>query len=195
MPSRSGEKRTLSDIKKYGWQVVLIEPEGDFPSYAYSVGLWHSTGHPDLAIFGVDREVAPQIINGLATRVREGEIFRPEGEVVEAMPGRYLTFVPVDKTFHAEYFAHGVSYYERRPFSVLQCVWPDARGLFPWQESYDEATRALQPILVSEKVAMALRGEDMPESTPLVEAPKPRAHRTVASPVLELTPKGRIRKK
>lgn len=60
----ASERKLISDVKKFGWSCVGIAPEGKSGPFAFTVGLEQTYGHPELAIFGLSREVGVVSENG-----------------------------------------------------------------------------------------------------------------------------------
>ncbi|WP_162606441.1 DUF4262 domain-containing protein [Jiangella asiatica] len=147
-------------VLRHGWAVESVYgegcwgppgcpcglPRGGDPPYAYTVGL-HDFGHPELVVFGLGDETGSLVLNALGERVRGG------GRMLPARP------LPVDGWHHRVRFFpfHDVGgpplltsaqrYYRRTaddPVSVLQVVWDDHQGRFPWEGGYDFPT-GLQP--------------------------------------------------
>src|SRR5690242_2168892 len=40
-------------VKKHGWSVVGIGAQDDVPAWVFTVGLWHTYGSPEVAMFGL----------------------------------------------------------------------------------------------------------------------------------------------
>jgi hypothetical protein len=53
----------------------------------------------------------------------------------------------VDPSRHNGLVNYAIWYYRSSPFPVLQLVWPDPAGLFPWEDGFDERYRKRQPTL------------------------------------------------
>jgi len=49
-----GDKQLLSDVQTYGWHVLIIEEDDEGPGYGFSVGLFHTFGHPEVVVFGLE---------------------------------------------------------------------------------------------------------------------------------------------
>ena len=145
VPEDDGDRKLLSDIQHVGWHVVVIEEDEEGPGYAFSVGLFHSFDHPEMLLFGLDTTV--RLINIIAAQAAVGESFR-SGEssdnIIDKFPVSFLT-VPANQ--YRDYLGYALWFYESFDFPVLQCVWPDRSGLFPWEQGYDTRFLQLQPIL------------------------------------------------
>ena len=56
------DQKVLDGVAGYGWHVVKIfEQEGT--RMAFSIGLFHNFGHPEIVVFGLDPDLMHSIIN------------------------------------------------------------------------------------------------------------------------------------
>lgn len=121
-------------VESPGWSVQLVPAGEDEPAFAYTIGLFHSFDQPELLIVGLELELMQVLLNSLAQRMKEGELFsagtRVEGVIVGA-PVR-LRAVRGKKTFR-ESLGYARWFYGKKTFPVLQVLWPDRRGRFPGQ--------------------------------------------------------------
>lgn len=49
--------------------------------------------------------------------------------------------------WYSRFFGAGVDFYQRPPMPVVQVVWPDRDGMFPWDSGVDEWCQQSQPQL------------------------------------------------
>lgn len=139
--------RTIVHITQYGWSVVLVQPDEDGPGWAYTVGLWHSHGAPELAMFGGDVYETEEILNMLGRETAEGS-GPADGERREGVVrGQQAAFRDVDPHWFDGLFGGAVAFYRSPPLPILQVVWPNGDGLFPWQPGTDLPFRHAQPWL------------------------------------------------
>ncbi|AYV32210.1 hypothetical protein EES41_36245 [Streptomyces sp. ADI95-16] len=125
-------------IRQHGWQVSMVPADGQGPGWAYTVGLWHRHRMPELAMFGLDVRLMQTILNDLSQRAVEGQPLEPgqEWHDVASVP---LVLRPVDYRWYKAFFGTAISYYRKPPFPVLQVVWPNRDGAFPWQPGGEDA--------------------------------------------------------
>jgi hypothetical protein len=144
--------RRERDIARYGWQAVWVgrtagEPP-DQPVWCYTIGLHGTTGGPEFIIFGLPGELSHSILSVLVDRVKAGERF-PAGRFYEGVLQRFPVFigaVPVDG--YAPYVQQAINYYGgRSDFPLLQVVWPDKNGRYPWDAEAEPALAVAQPVL------------------------------------------------
>lgn len=132
-------RQMLSDVAEFGWHWIGILEDEKGPQYAFSVGLFYSYGHPEIVIMGLEHSVASTILRDLAIQIKAGQVYR-DGSIETDLISLPVQFRKVPSEFNKEYFGSGRWFYQNLPdpFPVLQMVWPDKDGLFPWVEGHDE---------------------------------------------------------
>lgn len=143
------DKKVVEDIKKYGWHVVNVLEEENHPPHSFSIGLYESFNHPEIIIIGIDNQNAQNIINGIGTKIKNGEKFESGKGYGEFLTGDYKCFfIKVEKSnYKGEYVGFASWYYEGDNFPLLQCVWPAKDGTFPWNKGYPKYLLKIQPLL------------------------------------------------
>lgn len=141
------ETDTIRDVRRFGWSVLMITEDDQGPGWAYTVGLWHSHGVPDLAMFGLEVEAMRSCLNTLGERIGAG---RPPvaGEVRDdVIEGYPVHLKPVEHGWTEAFFGQAIGFYRRAPYPFLQVVWPDRDGHFHWSPDGDEQLARQQPQL------------------------------------------------
>lgn len=159
-PEDAGDEKLLSDVQRVGWQVVGIVPEQDEegPPYAFTVGLFHTFGHPEIVIFGMEPERIWPILNHIGDEVRAGKRFASGVRYLGLIEDYPCAMLNVDPGNYRAYLGTAIWFYRREPFPVLQCVLPDKACWFPWDAACHPTYAALQPLLASEAELKALTG-------------------------------------
>jgi hypothetical protein len=140
------EKKLIADINEVGWHVIMIPEDDEGPSFAYSIGLFRTFGHPEVIVFGLDLEVMHQMINLIGEEVRRGRRFA-DGEAASGiLEGYDVRFLRVARRRYPEHLGYARWFYEGDDFPALQCLWPDRQGRFPMDAGYPEPLRARQPV-------------------------------------------------
>ncbi len=146
-PKEARDRKTISDVEEYGWHVGAIPADDEEPSFAFSVGLFKTFGHPEVILFGLGIEAMQGIINVIGEEVRQGRRFS-EGEAASGIiEGFDVRFCEVSRDHYSEYLGTASWYYKSTDYPALQCVWPDRLGRFPWDDDFPESLRAIQPVL------------------------------------------------
>lgn len=144
---RSAEQQCEEDIQRYGLHILKVAGGNEWPEFAYSVGLFQSFAHPEVIILGLPGDIAQDILNGLADVIRSGKRCAPEDEtedLVERYPCKFLD-VPFEQMF--AHFGWAIWYYDDRMFPVLQLVYPDRMGRWPWESGVSPEFASQQPVL------------------------------------------------
>lgn len=133
------DAKLFNDVQKHGWHVVIV---ADQPWFAYTVGLYARYSKPEIVVFGLRKEDLHAVCNAYGTQVKGGE--RPT-------PAEYLgseaVLRAVDPKLIGDYFGTAKWFYRGREFPMVQLIWSDPEGLFPWDEKCDPAVRTAQPIV------------------------------------------------
>ena len=60
-----------------------------------------------------------------------------------------VRLLTVDKGWYSYYLGYAIWFNQGKNFPALQIVWPDKQALFPWQQGFNPAWLAGQPLLDS----------------------------------------------
>ena len=112
--------QTNTNIEKAGLQVIMVQPTGYSPSFAYSIGLYKTYKHPEIICFGLPDDLGHTII---------------------------AEFLEVDKKNMSDYFGTAINYYDTENFPAFQLVWTDRNDKFPWEDNFEEKFLFEQPLL------------------------------------------------
>jgi hypothetical protein len=115
--------------------------------FVYSIGLYHNFGIPETIILGLRSDVAHWVLNELATRARQGELFAI-GDTVEGLLEGFPVQLRTVREEHIEpHFGWARWFYDGQPFPVMQLVWPTTSGVWPWDTEASREFREKQPLL------------------------------------------------
>ncbi len=141
------EQKIVDDVRRVGWHVMGVLPTSATQEYAYSIGVYQTFGHPEIALFGIPFRDAHAIVNDLVNAIRSGSEFTPGEEYRDLLEGASCAFVPANPAWHEALFGRAIDFYGSLEFPVLQCVWSDPAGRFPWDGDFDRQLFGLQPNL------------------------------------------------
>jgi hypothetical protein len=134
-------------VDEHGWMVQAVYGEKPLDEWCYTVGLKHSFNHPELIIFGLPMQSAHFLLNDLAARIKNGQRFQP-GDRLSGVMNADLALISVPREQYEEgYFAIARGFYGNYDFDALQVIWPDKKGLFPWDSGFDTHFNETQPVL------------------------------------------------
>jgi hypothetical protein len=145
-PLDASDLRLLADVAQAGYHVVTGATNGGAPAFAFSVGLFRSFDHPEVAMFGLSAELLDGAIRRVAERVRAGERFDEEDVVEGLLDARAVTFRGIVPRHYPTHLGHAVWYHGGARFPALQAVWSDG-GHFPWERWFPRGLRESQPVL------------------------------------------------
>jgi hypothetical protein len=146
-PTSDADRKLLSDVEEYGWHILHVLSEGELPGWSFSVGIYHTHRHPEFIVMGLPDHVSQTIINELGIRIKNGEVFASgmiDNDVMESYP---VQFLKVDRAQYKAHLGYAEWFYRHQDFPVLQIVWTDKVGHFPWQLEYERELMVTQPIL------------------------------------------------
>jgi hypothetical protein len=145
-PLDASDLRLMADVAQAGYHVVTGASTGADPAFAYSVGLFRTFDHPELAIFGLAVDALETAVRHAAERVRAGGRL-DEGEVVEGLvEKRGVALRRVVPRLYPVHLGHAVWYHGGARFPALQLVWSED-GRFPWDRWFPRTLREAQPVL------------------------------------------------
>jgi hypothetical protein len=143
------ERKLVADVERHGWHVVLLEAADGLPGWAFTVGLTHSFGTPELAMFGLPTATMHRCLNTLGEVAREGGTFQSGFRSPEVLDGFDVELRAVDPAWHRALFGFARWFYRPEEPAFLQCAWPDLAQRFPWEPAFEDRIRYLQPALWS----------------------------------------------
>ncbi|MDG4769666.1 DUF4262 domain-containing protein [Solwaraspora sp. WMMD792] len=140
----------LANIRNYGFHKVGVFSEiPEEPSFSYSIGLYHTRGHPEIIILGLDIETEFAILDTIAGLIKEGGEFRHGSESSDILSNMAVKFVEFSRSHYGDYLGQAENFYLTDNFPVLMVAWPDRDGVFPWAEGSPEWLMRRQPALWS----------------------------------------------
>lgn len=130
------------NIREYGWHGFHVFDT--HPKFSYTIGLTEKE-QPELIIFGLSGVPAHVIMGDLIKIMGSGLPVDTKIERVANMP---LVLKRCNPKKVAEYACWIDDSY--MVYDVLQIVWPDPSGYFPWDDEWDHKFDAAQPQLWDE---------------------------------------------
>jgi len=147
IPEDASEKRVIDNIATYGWHCIGILAEDDLPGYSFTIGNYHTTGHPEFIIVGLATDVAHDLLHLAVTGTKDGTIADLAAPTDAILEGYSCIFVEVPKAAYREHVGYARWYYEGDDFPLYQIVWPSMGGQYSWDADASAAYRARQPVL------------------------------------------------
>jgi hypothetical protein len=149
-PDRRAEndKRVADDIRQYGCHVIsVLDPEEKQPTFSYSIGIQETTGAPEAIVIGVRPELGHFMVNEYNRQVRAGAKFERGVLYSGFLDGFSIYVEPARANRLHEYTLGCYRYYNGKPFSTVQLIYPTTSGVWPWQASASQWLKSNQVML------------------------------------------------
>ncbi len=146
-PADDHDRKLLADVRDHGWHIIGVEQDEEGPGFAYSIGLHHNFGHPEIIVVGLRVEVMHGMINAAGEEARSGKKFGHLDESGDVLDGYNIAFRTVEKRHYPDYFGYAGWFYRGGDFPALQCVWPDSQHRYPWHREATPEFIRRQPVL------------------------------------------------
>lgn len=134
-------------VQDHGWSVVAIAEEHELPGWTYSVGMWHTMRSPEVCMFGLRLPDMHAWVNTTGAQIRAGAPLAANSPLDGVLAGFPLMVRPVDYSWYPDLFGLALNFYRRPPLPIMQLIWPDRHGVFPWEPGAGERCRTHQPRL------------------------------------------------
>ncbi len=144
------DAKVLTDIQVDGWHGVGVFPQEheEGPNWAFSIGLFHSFGHPEVILIGLPLPSCTSVLKVIGTEIKAGMRYQAGPNYPDILQEPYLcAFKDVHPNHYRNYVGYAQWFYEDDPFPLVQCFWPDKEGRFPWDERCDAYLANSQPLL------------------------------------------------
>ena len=153
------DRRAIQSVLRHGWHVVMVSDEGcdhsdhrddvtdhgsSMPGFAYTIGLMHRMGHPELLMSGLDVGLMHRALNSVAERVLAGRRLAPGDALEDVLAGVPVAVEQVADEALQETVTWSGWFHRRRP-EALALVWPDRAGVFAWQPGAPPILDEVQP--------------------------------------------------
>jgi Domain of unknown function (DUF4262) len=141
------DRKILEDIEQFGCSVMHIAAEDELPPFAFSVGITRSANAPEVIVVGLKQPMAHFVVNEYNRRVRSGELLISGHRYAGFIEGFDVLATDVDASNYDEYLGYNLWLYQGQNFKVLQLVYPNTSGIWPWEKPESDWFRSWQPLL------------------------------------------------
>ena len=152
---RDYEKELIHLVREHGWQTTSVLGGGS-PAFSYTTGFWLTIGHPELIVFDFPPQLAHDVFGQVMREVQSGRELPMRVPLSGILAGEDVYLFPVKPTVAAQYLLSSRWFYKQSEFPTAQLVWSD-KGLFPWQDGFDDQLASRQPDLSERGWAAELR--------------------------------------
>lgn len=175
VPMHKLQEQIREAIALQGFAIRHVLASEREPAFSYTVGL-HTPGSqkPEVVISGLKTEIRVAWLLDIGFRIQgpppletrqqmaqaqgvslEALVFPPGGAVFQpgkryydlAMHDLPTVFAEVGPEGIESHLGQAVVFHHTQTFPVLQLVWSDPHGFFPWEEAFDPRFRSKQQLL------------------------------------------------
>lgn len=149
--------KTKSDCSRYEWDVVKsIQKHGFFftyvsedghsssDSFSFTTGLWKTLNFPEIITFGLPREACAALFSDVFDQIKNG-VDLSFDQHLHHMGNLPIVLTPARRETNNAYLLTAKWFYETDDFPVIQLLWPDPEGRFPWEARFDPRFADHQP--------------------------------------------------
>jgi hypothetical protein len=152
---------TVETVTRFGWTALHVAGSLDF---AYTVGVWHTFGQPELVMFGLTGPDMQTWLNTFVELGRDKGWPAPDEPFDGVLDGFETELRDVHPSWYRALFGTALGFYRGVAVPFRQLVWPDRHGRWPWDESATPSSRtrqafAWQPVAEHAEGAWRLVGE------------------------------------
>jgi hypothetical protein len=180
------QREIQEGIALQGFAIRHVISPATEPEFTYTVGL-HLPGstRPELFMSGLSRETRVEwmlhlgfLIQGPPPLATQQQMARAQGVPLEKLafpkggqvfqPGvRYpdlagnglpSCFGEVEQRYYEAYFGQAMVFHGTQAFPVLQVVWPDTQGRFPFEQHFERRFQHMQRVLFDPQRYLPLKG-------------------------------------
>ncbi len=144
----SMDVQVLSNVKDFGFHIVWIKSNNTEPDYCFTIGLEYSYKHPEIILIGLPISTTKSIINNLGSKIRTGQRFIDDHQCIN-ISSQKLMMKKMHPSHYRDYLGYFLWFYDsiKTPPDVMQLVWSDECGKFPWDEGCSNKCVKSQKIL------------------------------------------------
>jgi hypothetical protein len=147
-----GERNFIGNIRKHGWawHSVMAGTGPHEPSFAYTTGIWHRTGSPELMIFSTKKDIVSDVFWGIFRDIERGEKPIIGQRTRSVFSDLDAVLLPVARRHYEEHLGWSRWFYGDDAFPCLQIYWADRQNRMPWEAGFADEFKNQQPDLSEE---------------------------------------------
>jgi Domain of unknown function (DUF4262) len=130
------DEGTIRNVEQFGCSVIQVKPSKAGAGWSYTVGVYDTSGKPEVIAVGLREKTALVLLNEAANRLRAGTDLT-KGRHREMVGEVECEFRPVDSKWIKHLMGWALWYYDHAEFPVLQAVYPDLENRFPGESGFD----------------------------------------------------------
>ena len=124
------------NIKTYGYHMTFVFDDKS-PSFCYSTGIYRNFKIPELFISSLPQNLSFSLIKEYVDTFKDGDTI-PLKSKIDYLTDRFpIYLIEVSNSRLFDYVLSSKRFYKGDEFKYLQLIYPDTKGYFPNQESYN----------------------------------------------------------
>jgi hypothetical protein len=149
------ERNILANVEEHGWFCTSVfDPDGDAPSFSYSVGFTKTLDSPEFIVFGLPAKLMHSMLWKVFRLIKAGKQPEDHQRWSDLLEGFDCISRVVHPTNIVRDYLNSAMWLWRtqlghdEPLQAFQLVWPSSEtGLFPWDADCAQIVRDYQPPL------------------------------------------------
>jgi hypothetical protein len=142
------ERKAIEDIRRSGVHILhVFDNEGLSPEFSYTVGLWHTHGHPEILISGLKESLRHRILNNLEYGIRHGREYKDGQSYTDVIDHYRCYFQQIPKGHYRDYLGWDLWFYDDDEFDAVQMLWPSVDHVYSWEGRASDSLKNAQEIL------------------------------------------------
>ncbi|WP_161956776.1 DUF4262 domain-containing protein [Sphingosinithalassobacter portus] len=147
------ERKIVDTVARTGCHInVVWDPDSDGSAWAYSVGFPETVDQPEVIVIGLDGQLMGAMINDTMQLCKNGLTLSDGVEIDSLLQDHVVVVRSVPTENIVPDYLNSAIWYEKRRTGqalsrVVQLVWPDLNGRYPWDADCDAAVMKAQPAL------------------------------------------------
>ena len=125
------------------------------PGWAFTIGLFHRFGHPELIVFGLPLDVAHEVLNLTGEAIGSGKVYEDGSRHDDFLEGYSVVVRSARPRWIGPFLGLGSWFYSQEAFPFAQLLWPDREGRMPWDPDASPWMRDNQPLLYEDTIEAA----------------------------------------
>jgi hypothetical protein len=138
------DERAISHVETIGCSIVHIDENLAGPGWSFTLGVYDTTGKPEVIAVGLKQDTAQYLLNQAAKLLRHG-VDLTQGRHKDLIGNVECEFRSVDPKWSKHLMGWTTWYYGGEEYPVLQAVYPDLQNRFPEDDGFD--ARFARPLM------------------------------------------------
>lgn len=131
------DESTINHVETFGCSIIHIEENSAGPGWSFTLGVFDTTGRPEIIVVGLKNETAQHLLHEAAKLLRAG-VDLTQGRHRDLIGNVECEFRPLDPKWAKHLMGWTNWYYRGEGYPVLQAIYPDLQNRFPEDTEFDK---------------------------------------------------------